>query len=86
MGIYALVYYLFQIYSIAIIVYIFMSWLPGIQASKFGVLLGKIVEPYLSIFRKIIPTIGMIDISPIVALFALNLIQRGVYTVLEYLL
>lgn len=76
----------FQIYSFAIIIYILMSWLPGLQESKFGEILAKIVEPYLSIFRKIIPPIGMIDISPIVALLALNFIQMGLYQVLAYLL
>ena len=76
----------FQIYSFAIIIYILMSWLPGLQESKFGEILAKIVEPYLSIFRKIIPPIGMIDISPIIALLALNFIQIGLYRVLSYIL
>lgn len=80
------VYYAFQIYWFAIIIYILMSWLPGLQNSAFGRLLDKIVDPYLSIFRKFIPTIGMIDISPIVALLALNFIQRGVQTILINLL
>ena len=80
------VYYAFQIYWFAIIIYILMSWLPGLQNSSFGRLLDKIVDPYLSIFRKFIPTIGMIDISPIVALLALNFIQRGVHTILINLL
>lgn len=80
------VYYAFQIYWFAIIIYILMSWLPGLQNSSFGRLLDKIVDPYLSIFRKFIPTIGMIDISPIVALLALNFIQRGVQTILINLL
>lgn len=81
-----IIYYAFQAYSFAIIIYILMSWLPGLQESKFGQILEKIVEPYLSIFRRFIPTIGMIDISPIVALLALNFIQRGVFSVLGFLL
>jgi len=81
-----IIYYAFQAYSFAIIIYILMSWLPGLQESKFGQILAKIVEPYLSIFRKFIPTIGMIDISPIVAILALNFIQRGVFSVLGFLL
>ena len=76
----------FQVYSFAIIIYILMSWLPGLQESKFGEILSKIVEPYLSIFRKIIPPIGMIDISPIIALLALNFIQIGLDRVLSYIL
>lgn len=86
-NIYVLVYYLFQIYFYMILVYVLMSWLPNVRESFIGELLGKLVEPYLSPFRRFIPPImGMIDISPIVALFVLNLAQRGVYGVLDFFL
>ncbi|GED18585.1 MULTISPECIES: YggT family protein [Kurthia] len=76
----------FEIYFYVIIAYVLMSWLPALQESTFGQVIGKIVEPYLEIFRKIIPPIGMIDISPIVAIIALNFIQLGVIKVLFYLM
>ncbi len=60
---------LIGLYSWALIIYILMSWVPDVRASKFGQLLGSICEPYLEPFRKIIPPIGMIDISPLVAIF-----------------
>lgn len=75
----------FTIYTYAILVYVLMSWVPAIQQSQFGVLLGKIVEPYLNVFRRIIPPIGMIDISPIVAILALQFIAQGALKVLSYL-
>lgn len=34
--------------------------------------LGKICDPFLDIFKRIIPPIGMIDVSPIVALLVLQ--------------
>ncbi|MCZ8539458.1 YggT family protein [Psychrobacillus sp. FSL K6-2365] len=68
-----------QIYTYALIAYILMSWVPSIQQSGFGKFLGKICEPYLEPFRKIIPPLGMIDISPIVAIFVLNLAMTGIY-------
>ncbi len=74
----------FEIYSWLIIAYILMSWLPQMKESQIGELLGKVVEPYLSPFRKYIPPIGMIDISPIVALFALYFIEYGVYAVIGF--
>lgn len=40
-----------------------------------GVFVEKIVDPYLAIFRKIIPPIGMIDISPIFGFIAYNFIR-----------
>jgi len=67
-----------QLYTYALIAYILMSWVPSIQQSSFGKFLGKICEPYLEPFRKIIPPLGMIDISPIVAIFVLNLAMTGI--------
>ncbi|MFP7732894.1 YggT family protein [Priestia aryabhattai] len=69
---------LIGLYSWALIIYILMSWVPDVRASKFGQLLGSICEPYLEPFRKIIPPIGMIDISPLVAIFVLRFAERGV--------
>lgn len=60
-----------EIYSFALIIYILMSWFPGARESTFGIFLGKITEPYLEQFRRFIPPIGMIDISPIVAIYVL---------------
>ena len=74
---------LFTIYQFMIFGYILMSWIPSLQQSSIGEFLGKLVEPYLSIFRKIIPPIGMIDISPIIALFALQYIRIGLLIVLQ---
>ena len=73
----------FQIYTILLVIYILMSWVPSMRETKFGQFLAVIVEPYLGFFRKFIPPLGMIDISPIVALFALNLIRTGVFAILS---
>lgn len=65
------------IYSYALIVYILMSWFPGARDSQFGYFLGQLCEPYLEQFRRFIPPIGMIDISPIAAIFTLQLAKVG---------
>lgn len=67
-----------EIYWFICIIYIFMSWVPNARESSFGQAIGKIVEPLFAPFRKIIPPIGMIDISPLVALFALRFAIGGV--------
>lgn len=67
-----------QIYSWMIIGYILMSWFPNARESSIGQFLGSLVEPYLSPFRKIIPPLGMIDISPIVAILTLHFARYGV--------
>jgi YggT family protein len=79
--------FLGSIYFYMIIAYVLMSWLPNARESFIGELLGKLVEPYLSIFRRFIPPIGgVIDLSPIIAIFALQFIIRGLIAVLAYLL
>lgn len=67
-----------DIYVLLIFVYVIMSWLPNnnstINAISDG--LGTICEPYLALFRKIIPPAGGLDFSPIVAILVLQLVVR----------
>ncbi|EDL62463.1 YggT family protein, partial [Bacillus sp. SG-1] len=55
-----------------------MSWFPSARETAIGKFLARICEPYLEPFRKIVPSIGMIDISPIVAFIVLRLAQSGI--------
>ena len=76
----------FMIYRFMLIGYILLSWIPAAQDSAVGRFLATVCEPYLGIFRKFIPPIGMIDISPIVAIFALGFIEVGLLKVLSYII
>jgi YggT family protein len=67
-----------EIYSWALIIYILMSWFPNARETAIGKFLARICEPYLEPFRKIVPSIGMIDISPIVAFIVLSLAKSGI--------
>lgn len=70
-----------------IIGYVILSWLPNAKTSFIGTMLGKLVEPYLAPFRRFIPSIGgVIDISPIVAMFALYYVYLGISAVAKFLL
>lgn len=84
--IFDIVMLLYNIYFYMILIYIFMSWVPNVRESFIGELLGKLVEPYLAPFRRFIPPLmGMIDFSPIVALFVLRLAAFGLVGVLQYI-
>ena len=74
-----------------IIIYILMSWLPsmpGIVGDLYQVL-GRLCDPFLEIFRRIIPPIGgsgmAIDFSPVVAVLVLQIAARFIGRVLLYL-
>ncbi|OMF20966.1 YggT family protein [Paenibacillus baimaensis] len=76
---------LIEIYTYMLIAYVLLSWLPSAKESFIGEILGKLCEPYLSIFRRFIPPIaGVIDISPIVALIALRFVGQGIAAVLLF--
>lgn len=69
MIVYTILSDLFQLYSYMMIAWILMSWVPNLRYSKVGAVLGYLVEPYLSIFRRVIPAFSGIDFSPIIAFF-----------------
>jgi len=73
-----------SIYSFLLIIWILLTWFPGIDWSN-GVLsaLTSITDPYLNIFRGIIPPIGGFDISSLLAFLLLNVIQNLI-TNLQY--
>ncbi|KAA0548013.1 YggT family protein [Bacillus sp. BGMRC 2118] len=76
---------LLEFYSYALIVYILLSWFPNARETGFGRFLARICEPYLEPFRKFIPPLGMIDISPIVAIFLLNFAREGLIALFRML-
>ncbi|UXR70322.1 MULTISPECIES: YggT family protein [unclassified Staphylococcus] len=78
--------FIVRIYSIGMIIYIFMSWLPGARESIVGQYMAKIYEPYLEIFRRFIPPLGMIDLSPIVAFIVLNLFSQGIVAIYQFII
>lgn len=48
--------------------------------------MSKIYEPFLEPFRRIIPPLGLVDISPIVAFLVLNLFERGLVAIFNLIL
>lgn len=68
---------LFYFYYILIIIRIFLTWIPSINMDQQPFSwLRSICDPFLNIFRGIIPPIGgMLDISPIIAIILLQILQ-----------
>jgi YggT family protein len=55
---------------------ILASWVPQINQYRIMQFVAYYTDPYLNLFRKIIPPLGMFDLSPIVAFLCLNFIQK----------
>ena len=72
---------LLDFYALLIFVYVIMSWFPmrgdGIFADIYRVI-GSLAEPYIGIFRRIVPIAGAVDFSPLVALVVLRWIIQPV--------
>jgi YggT family protein len=75
---------IFLVYTLLIIAYIlssmFFAFGGRVPYSRWSsAVLGflrDVCEPYLGFFRRFIPALGPIDLSPIVAIFVLNIIAR----------
>jgi len=68
---------LIRIVKYAILVRILMSWMGGTKG-RIGQIIYEITEPILKIFRNLLPKMGMIDLSPLIAFFVLDFAQIGV--------
>jgi YggT family protein len=66
----------FSILLFLILVRIVLSWLPQLRYNQIAEIVFGITEPILSPFQRLIPPIGMIDISPMVAILALGVLQQ----------
>ena len=76
----------FSVYQIALLAYILTSWvrLPVslIRVQRF---LYDVSDPYLRLFRRILPSLGPLDLSPLVGLIALGGIEFVVLKILDQL-
>ena len=62
-----------EIYSYVLIVRVLLTWFPQINwYNQPFAALSQVSDPYLNLFRNIIPSLGGIDISPILAFLVLN--------------
>lgn len=74
------------LYSLVILVYILTSWvrLPySVTLNRIQRFLYDVCEPYLRLFRRVLPSAGGLDFSPIIAFIALGAIDRFLIWILE---
>ena len=77
------------VYILLIFAYIITSWvrLPySPTLSRIQRFLYDVCDPYLRIFRRVLPPLGPLDLSPIAAVFSLYILERIVNTIIGRLL
>jgi YggT family protein len=64
-----------SLYSYLLIIRVLLTWFPTIDwYNQPFAALSQISDPYLNLFRSIIPPLGGMDFSPILAFLALNIV------------
>ena len=65
-----------QLFMFAMILWIILSWVAPHNYNPATVLLGTLAQPILRPFRRLIPPLGAIDISPVVPLILMGALIR----------
>ncbi|MBP1761364.1 MAG: hypothetical protein H6Q64_906 [Firmicutes bacterium] len=82
MSLYSIVNVMFEVYTFLIIAEVLMSWVPHDRYHPVFRFIEEVTEPVLRPFRRLIPVVGGIDFSPIVALMAVELVRRVILSLL----
>ena len=64
-----------SLYSLLLFIRILLTWFPNVDwYNQPFAALSQVTDPYLNIFRSFIPPLGGIDLSPILAIFVLQIL------------
>jgi YggT family protein len=74
--------FLFTALSMAILARVLLSWVDPQAGNRVTQVLHEMTEPILGPIRSIVPSIGMFDISPIIAFLLLNVLRTALLTAL----
>ncbi|MFL6285297.1 MAG: YggT family protein [Pyrinomonadaceae bacterium] len=72
-----LLYGFLVVYMLLIFARIIFSWVANPHSRVLHFLI-RVTEPVLGPFRRVIPPVGMMDISPMIVMFLLDLLRRAV--------
>lgn len=72
-----LIHLFFLLFTIMLFIRIVGSWFPAVAAHPAMHFVGRFTDPYLNVFRKLIPPIGgTLDLSPLLGFFGLQIAER----------
>lgn len=78
-----IIHTVFATYTLMLLGRIILSWAPQLIRYRFTQFLIFYTDPYLNLFRKVVPPIGgMFDLSPLLGFFALRYLEKILLSVL----
>ena len=72
---------LLDVYSIILVIYALMSWIPTLYGTWFGRIIVKVSRPYLSLFENLPLQFWGLYFSIVIAFIVLKFIQRFIVIV-----
>ena len=81
--VYYFIVFLARILDLAILVRVFMSWLPISRDSRFVAIIMEITEPVLAPLRRVIPSVAGMDFAPMVGLILIQITERVLLSALQ---
>ncbi|HLK41943.1 MAG TPA: YggT family protein [Thermoleophilia bacterium] len=74
------------VYSLLIIIYVVMGFLTlpyNLWIGRIRGFLHDTVEPYLAMWRRVLPSVGGLDFSPLIGIIALQLVLQIVVVIIN---
>ena len=69
-------YYAVNVYTLLLLVYAVVSWIPDLRRGRWVYYLASVIEPVLMPIRRVIPPLGGLDLAFLVLLLVLQLLVR----------
>jgi YggT family protein len=67
---------LIDLYSLVVLAAVIMSWLPVNRRNPLAITVFRLTEPALAPIRRAMPSIGGLDLSPMLLLLALQVLKQ----------
>lgn len=82
-----LIHWLFLAYTLLLSIRVIGSWFPKFARHRFMYFVHFYTDPYLRVFRRLIPPIGgTLDLSPMLGFFVLQILEKILLGIIRGLL
>lgn len=82
---YTFVHFAFEVYYFLLLANILLSWFRPVRGNVITNFIYEMTEPFLRLFRQLLPPLRIgLDLSPILAIFALYVLESLIYRLMAF--